>query len=319
MMLINLYILALIGVTLAVILSRRTMYAILFLILLFSLVAIFAYSLGMDFIGLIFVIVYVGAIATLFLFIVMMLGGEEWDTRNALDLETKNLLHGSGFVITRWIAAANKVNWFVKAVLFDMFLIFIVGLLFLSLVTNVVSGSFASWLDLVQTTYHVQMFNTSFLYGLFFYENWYLPFLIAGVVLLIAMLGSIILTTRLLVPSEGKPDPKPADSKTTLQKTKEEEYRKRMNAKFNDNDIVAKIVAQTELDNETPLSLWLPQLLWTGVCAFFGLMLKDYFIISEVTRWIYILSVITIYLVGSFKLSNYFNIKCLAKKRARKS
>lgn len=76
-MLINIYIILLMGVTLAVVLSRRTMYAILFLILLFSLVAVFVYSLGVDFIGLIFVIVYVGAIATLFLFIVMMLGGED--------------------------------------------------------------------------------------------------------------------------------------------------------------------------------------------------------------------------------------------------
>src|SRR5687768_6883545 len=105
------------------------------------------------------------------------------------------------------------------------------------------------------------MFNTSFLYGLFFYENWYLPFLIAGVVLLIAMLGSIILTTRLLALPEGKSDSKPVDSKTIMQKTKEEEYRKRMTAKFNNDDIFAKIVAQTELDNETPLSSWLPQLL----------------------------------------------------------
>jgi len=76
-MLLNLYTILLIGVTLAVILSRRTMYAILFLILLFALIAVFVYNLDVDFIGLIFVIVYVGAIATLFLFIVMMLGGED--------------------------------------------------------------------------------------------------------------------------------------------------------------------------------------------------------------------------------------------------
>jgi hypothetical protein len=37
------------------------------------------------------------------------------------------------------------------------------------------------------------------LYGVFFYNNWYLPFLAAAVVLLVAMLGSIILTTRLVV------------------------------------------------------------------------------------------------------------------------
>ena len=73
---INLYSILLVAITLATILSRRTMYAILYLILLFALIAIFVLSLGVDFIGLIFIIVYVGAIATLFLFIIMMLGGE---------------------------------------------------------------------------------------------------------------------------------------------------------------------------------------------------------------------------------------------------
>jgi len=53
------------------------MYGILFLILLFAMMALFVVSLKVDFIGLIFVIVYVGAIATLFLFIIMMLGGED--------------------------------------------------------------------------------------------------------------------------------------------------------------------------------------------------------------------------------------------------
>jgi NADH:ubiquinone oxidoreductase subunit 6 (subunit J) len=64
-------------VTIGVILARRSMYAILNLILLFVLVAFIVISLKVDFIGLIFIIVYVGAIATLFLFIIMMLGGEE--------------------------------------------------------------------------------------------------------------------------------------------------------------------------------------------------------------------------------------------------
>jgi NADH:ubiquinone oxidoreductase subunit 6 (subunit J) len=73
---VSLYSIALVAVTLATILSRRTMYAILYLILLFALIAIFVLGLGIDFIGLIFIIVYVGAIATLFLFIIMMLGGE---------------------------------------------------------------------------------------------------------------------------------------------------------------------------------------------------------------------------------------------------
>jgi NADH-ubiquinone oxidoreductase chain 6 len=92
---ISLYSIALVVVTLATILSRRTMYAILYLILLFALIAIFVLSLGIDFIGLIFIIVYVGAIATLFLF--MMLGGESWSSDPALDLNSHQLLLGSGY------------------------------------------------------------------------------------------------------------------------------------------------------------------------------------------------------------------------------
>jgi NADH:ubiquinone oxidoreductase subunit 6 (subunit J) len=96
-MLINLYTLLLVGVTLAVVLSRRTMYSILYLILLFVLIAFVVMSFKIDFIGLIFIIVYVGAIATLFLFIVMMLGGEDWVSDPALDVDSHNLLLGSGF------------------------------------------------------------------------------------------------------------------------------------------------------------------------------------------------------------------------------
>jgi len=93
----NLYTLLLVGTTLAVVLSRRTMYSILFLILLFVLTAFVVISFNVDFIGLIFIIVYVGAIATLFLFIIMMLGGEDWVSDPAIDLESHNLLSASGY------------------------------------------------------------------------------------------------------------------------------------------------------------------------------------------------------------------------------
>ena|SRR5579872_6755403 len=143
-MLVNLYTILLIGVTLAVILSRRTMYAILFLILLFALVAVFVYSLGVDFIGLIFVIVYVGAIATLFLFIVMMLGGEDWDTRAPLDLETNNLLNASGYISSRWVSLVNKANWYAKHIILDLLIVFGFGLSLISLVSDGFAGHFSA-------------------------------------------------------------------------------------------------------------------------------------------------------------------------------
>lgn len=53
--------------------SKNTVQSILYLILVFLLCSILFIYLGADFIGLIILIVYIGAIAVLFLFVVMML------------------------------------------------------------------------------------------------------------------------------------------------------------------------------------------------------------------------------------------------------
>lgn len=58
---------------LLVITARRPVMSILFLISVFVSVAGYLVILGLGFIGLVYLIVYVGAIAILFLFVVMML------------------------------------------------------------------------------------------------------------------------------------------------------------------------------------------------------------------------------------------------------
>jgi NADH-quinone oxidoreductase subunit J len=65
--------LMLIGSTSAVITARNPVYGVLFLILAFFNTAGLFLLIGAEFIALMFVIVYVGAIAVLFLFVVMML------------------------------------------------------------------------------------------------------------------------------------------------------------------------------------------------------------------------------------------------------
>jgi group II intron reverse transcriptase/maturase len=59
--------------TIAVISAKNPVHSILFLILVFLNTAILLISLGIDFLGIFIIIVYVGAIAILFLFVVMML------------------------------------------------------------------------------------------------------------------------------------------------------------------------------------------------------------------------------------------------------
>src|ERR1700753_3615589 len=58
---------------LLVITSKNTVQSVLYLIVVFLLCSLLFIYLGADFIGLIILIVYIGAIAVLFLFVVMML------------------------------------------------------------------------------------------------------------------------------------------------------------------------------------------------------------------------------------------------------
>ena len=56
-----------------VIVSRNTVYSVFFLILVFVTTSILFIMIGAEFLGMIMLIVYVGAVAVLFLFVVMML------------------------------------------------------------------------------------------------------------------------------------------------------------------------------------------------------------------------------------------------------
>src|SRR5579871_2487796 len=64
---------ALVGAALMVIASRNPVHSVLFLILAFFNAAALFIILGAEFLALILLIVYVGAVAVLFLFVVMML------------------------------------------------------------------------------------------------------------------------------------------------------------------------------------------------------------------------------------------------------
>lgn len=70
---INIFLALILISALGVILSRNVIQSVLYLILVFFLCSLLFIYLGADFIGLIILIVYIGAIAVLFLFVVMML------------------------------------------------------------------------------------------------------------------------------------------------------------------------------------------------------------------------------------------------------
>lgn len=156
----------LIGSALMVITAKHPVHSVLFLILAFFNSAGLFVMLGAEFIAMLMVIVYVGAVAVLFLFVVMM-----------LDVDFSALR--AGFVKTLPIGL----------------LVSIVILAQLVMVINVsLHGDFSiasptSPLPVTDTT------NTKAL-GLLLYTDYIYPFQISGLILLIAMVGAITLTLR---------------------------------------------------------------------------------------------------------------------------
>jgi NADH-quinone oxidoreductase subunit J len=149
-----------------VITVKNPVHSVLFLILSFIASAGLLFLLEIEFISLIFIVVYVGAIAVLFLFVVMM-----------LDIK-----------ITE--SDKNYLKYFPVG----SFL----GLAFLGEILFIVFDSFESnpqrfimysdWSDVVYSITNVQVL------GQVLYTTYFLYFLIAGLILLVAMLGAIVLT-----------------------------------------------------------------------------------------------------------------------------
>ena len=151
---------------LAVVAARNPVHSVLFLILTFFNAAALFVLLGAEFLAMILVVVYVGAVAVLFLFVVMM-----------LDIDFAELKRGSLQVL--------PIGGGVGAVLaFE--LIFLLGLPWH---LTAVSRTHLS----AATPAHVS--NTAAI-GQILYTDYIYYFQIAGLVLLVAMIGAIVLTLR---------------------------------------------------------------------------------------------------------------------------
>ncbi|MCD8570109.1 MAG: NADH-quinone oxidoreductase subunit J [Alphaproteobacteria bacterium] len=150
-----------------VITARNPVHAVLFLILAFFNASGLFILLGAEFIAMILVIVYVGAVAVLFLFVVMM-----------LDISFSELRKGAMQYVPIGLA--------IGAVLLTEFVFL-----------------FSAWGFADDFQYNraapVSEFegatNTEAL-GALLYTGFVLPFQIAGLVLLVAMIGAIVLTHR---------------------------------------------------------------------------------------------------------------------------
>ena len=150
--------------------SKNTVHSVFFLILDFISVSCLFIMIGAEFLGMIMLIVYVGAVAVLFLFVVMMLN-----------------------------VAQQKNQWFLSSQSSRHIPIgLIIGIIiFFELI--IVIGGWKYKPELIEKTNLTSSFegisNTHSL-GQILYTDYIHVFQISGMVLLVAMIGAIVLTFR---------------------------------------------------------------------------------------------------------------------------
>jgi NADH:ubiquinone oxidoreductase subunit 6 (subunit J) len=151
--------------------------SVLFLISIFFAVSIIFILVGIDFFGFIFLIIYVGAIAVLFLFIVMML--------NIQKIETDKFTY-------------LTVGIFILIILFfEIFLSFSYNYLLLfdsnKIFSSVENVRFTYNLFFLRSDEHYRYLMVESL-GIMLFEYYPIQLLFSGLNLLVAMIGSIYLT-----------------------------------------------------------------------------------------------------------------------------
>ena len=171
-----------IGSSFRVIMSKNPLNSIISLILVFINAVIILLAYEADFLAMIFLIVYIGAIAVLFLFVVYML--------NIKILELQEL--NSKYILGLFFG-------------FIFLLISFKFYSFLSFTNDSINTYSNIWVSEFKSyDYELNWFSYSlffkgdnlFLISLILYNHYYIVLMVLGLILLVAMIGSIILTSQ---------------------------------------------------------------------------------------------------------------------------
>jgi NADH-quinone oxidoreductase subunit J len=147
---------------------KNPVHSVLFLILTFISAAGLLFLLEIEFISLIFIVVYVGAIAVLFLFVVMMLDIKITDlNRNFLKYFPIGSFLGLAFLIEILLMLTNILE---------------------SNSYEITDNSYTIWINSIDFITNIESI------GQILYTYYFSYFLLAGIILLIAMIGAIVLT-----------------------------------------------------------------------------------------------------------------------------
>ncbi len=150
-----------------VVVSRNPVYSVLFLILAFFNAAALFILIGAEFIAMILIIVYVGAVAVLFLFVVMM-----------LDINVTQLREG----FLKYLPIGALIGLVLLAeILFGL---------------GVLGSESTAMAGLGKAAPQVGAIDNTRAIGRVLYTQYFYLFQVSGVVLLVAMIGAIVLTLR---------------------------------------------------------------------------------------------------------------------------
>jgi len=156
-----------------VILTQNTVYSVMFLVLCFLAASTLLFLLEFAFVGLLFIIIYVGAILILFLFVVMM-----------VDIKTNYLVF------------ANSKYFPFGVFVVSVFLIEIFMILFKNFKLNFYNAKLLlnkhyNWFEILDSVTEIQVL------GNIIYTKFVFQFLISGFLLLLVLIGVIVLTLNL--------------------------------------------------------------------------------------------------------------------------
>ena len=149
--------------------SKNTVHSVFFLILDFISISCLFIMIGAEFLGMIMLIVYVGAVAVLFLFVVMMLNVSQ--QKNQWFISTESSKH-------------IPVGLIISVIIFFELIIVIGGWKYKP---NIVSAMSLNFDNDISNTHSI---------GYVLYTDYIHIFQLSGMILLVAMVGAIVLTFK---------------------------------------------------------------------------------------------------------------------------
>ena len=153
-----------------VIIAQHPVFSLIFLVSSFLFASILLFILECEFLALIFIIIYVGAIAVLFLFAIMMLESKFIDLyKNSMKYFPISFIFSIALLLPliREISVHFKKNAYFNSIYFN---------------------KYQNWFDLVDSITDVES------YGQVLYSYFVLQFLVSGLILLLVLIAVVYLT-----------------------------------------------------------------------------------------------------------------------------